>query len=179
MRDALSSQRGMLKLLAAAALVPLAISLEAGQAAKPISIEGATGLEFVQVVPQTATYKEHKALRLVQTPNATIEGVALVNAVEFKNGTIDVDLAGLPGSGSDQGARGFVGIAARNGDNDGDTESPNERETKHKHERVDHCHRIRNSAAPGSTSFSSALVVWPVSHFSICRLASYWIPRCW
>ena len=50
MRDALSSQRGMLKLLAAAALVPLAISLEAGQAAKPISIEGATGLEFVQVV---------------------------------------------------------------------------------------------------------------------------------
>ena len=113
MRDALSSQRGMLKLLAAAALVPLAISLEAGQAAKPISIEGATGLEFVQVVAQTATYKEHKALRLVQTPNATIEGVALVNGVEFKNGTIDVDLAGLPGSGSDQGARGFVGIAFR------------------------------------------------------------------
>jgi hypothetical protein len=36
-----------------------------------------------------------------------------VNGVEFKNGTIDVDLAGLPGSGSDQGARGFVGIAFR------------------------------------------------------------------
>ena len=95
MRDALSSERSMFKLLAAAALVPLAISLEAGQAAKPISIEGATGLEFVQVVPQTATYKEHKALRLVQTPNATIEGVALVNGVEFKNGTLDVDLAAL------------------------------------------------------------------------------------
>jgi uncharacterized protein YqfA (UPF0365 family) len=45
----------MLTLLAAVALVPLAISLEARQAAKPISIERATGLEVVQVVPQRAT----------------------------------------------------------------------------------------------------------------------------
>src|SRR5258706_6145017 len=97
--------RGMRTLLAAAVLVPLAISLEAGQAAKPIAVESGTGLEFVQVVPQTTTYKEHKALRLTQTPNATREGVALVNGVEFKNGTIDVDLAGVPAAGSGEGAR--------------------------------------------------------------------------
>jgi hypothetical protein len=105
--------RGMRKLLAAAVLVPLGISLEAGQASRPIAVESGTGLEFVQVVPQAATYKEHKALRLVQTPNATREGVALVNAVEFKNGTIEVDVAGLPGTGSGEGARGFVGVAFR------------------------------------------------------------------
>jgi hypothetical protein len=105
--------RDMLKLLAAAVLVALGISLEAGQASKPIAIESGTGLEFIQVVPQTATYKEHKALRLTQTPNPTREGVALVNGVEFKNGTIDVDLAGVPGAGSGEGARGFVGIAFR------------------------------------------------------------------
>lgn len=105
---------GMLKLHSAAAvLVSLGISLEAGQAAKPISVEGGTGLEFVQVVPQTATYKEHKALRLTQAPNATREGFALVNGLEFKNGTIEVDVAGLPGAGSDAGARGFVGLAFR------------------------------------------------------------------
>ena len=104
----------MLKLLAVAAvLVPLVIALEAGQTAKPISVEGGTDLEFVQVVPQTATFKEHKALRLVQTPNPTREGVALVNGVEFKNGTIEVDVAGLPGTDSGEGARGFVGIAFR------------------------------------------------------------------
>jgi len=106
--------RGILKLLVAAALlVPLVTALEAGQTAKSISVEGGTDLEFVQVVPQTATFKEHKALRLVQTPHPTREGVALVNGVEFKNGTIEVDLAGLPGTDSGEGARGFVGIAFR------------------------------------------------------------------
>ena len=104
----------MLKLLAVAAvLVPLVIALEAGQTVKRISVESGTDLEFVQVVPQTATFKEHKALRLVQTPHPTREGVALVNGVEFKNGTIEVDVAGLPGTDSGEGARGFVGIAFR------------------------------------------------------------------
>src|SRR2546423_141924 len=103
----------MLKLIVAAVLVALGMSLEAGQASKPIAVESGTGLEFVQVVPQTATYKDHKALRLVQPPNPTREGVALVNAVEFKNGTIEVDVAGLPGTESGEGARGFVGVAFR------------------------------------------------------------------
>jgi 3-keto-disaccharide hydrolase len=104
----------MLKLLAVAAvLVPLVIALEAGQPTKRISVEGGTDLEFVQVVPQKATFKEHKALRLVQTPHPTREGVALVNGVEFENGTIEVDVAGLPGTDSGEGARGFVGIAFR------------------------------------------------------------------
>jgi len=46
--------------------------------------------------PADGHLQRAQSAQVVQTPNATIEGVALVNGVEFKNGTIDVDLAGLP-----------------------------------------------------------------------------------
>lgn len=101
------------KLLASAALVCLAIPTHAQPLARHVPVEDGTGLEFVQVVPQTVTYRGHKALRLVQVPNATREGVALLNGIEFKDGTIDVDVAGVPGAGSAAAARGFVGIAFR------------------------------------------------------------------
>ena len=39
--------------------------------------------------------------------------VALVKDLDFKDGTIEVDLAGLPGPGSSDTARGFVGVAFR------------------------------------------------------------------
>ena len=41
------------------------------------------------------------------------EALALLTGSDFTDGTIEVDLAGLPGAGSDAGARGFVGIAFR------------------------------------------------------------------
>lgn len=103
----------LIKLLVVLALVHLANSLPGEQTARRVAVENGTGLEFVQVVPQTVTYRGHQALRLVEATNATAEGVALVNGVEFKDGTIDLDVAGLPGAGSSDTARGFVGIAFR------------------------------------------------------------------
>lgn len=79
-----------------------------------IPVENGTGLEFVHVVPQTVTYKGQKALKLVEVSGRfNGDPVALVNDLDFKDGTIEVDLAGLPGAGSDAGARGFVGVAFR------------------------------------------------------------------
>src|SRR5258708_28406797 len=103
----------LLKILVTVALVPLATSSGAGQPPKPFAVENGTGLESVRVVPQTVTYRGRQALRLVQTPNATAEGVALVTGLEFKDGTIDADVAGLPGAGSSHTARGYVGFACR------------------------------------------------------------------
>ena len=101
------------KLLALAALAWLVTPTYADSSARTIAVESGTGLEFVRVVPQAVTYRGQKALRLVEAPNVPGEGVALVNGVEFKDGTIDIDVAGVPGAGSNTAARGFVGIAFR------------------------------------------------------------------
>src|ERR1700724_4371129 len=103
----------LLKPLALVALVPLASAFQEGTPARRIAVENGTGLEVVHVVPQTVTYRDRKALRLVEAPNTDGNAVAVINGVEFKDGTIDVDVAGLPGAGSNLGARGFVGLAFR------------------------------------------------------------------
>jgi hypothetical protein len=52
-----------------------------------------------------------KALQLVAA--ADNDSVALVKDLDFKDGTLEVDLAGLPGPGAANTARGFVGVAFR------------------------------------------------------------------
>jgi hypothetical protein len=42
-----------------------------------------------------------------------MDHLAILEGVEFSSGTIEVDLAGEPGSGAAGGARGFVGVAFR------------------------------------------------------------------
>jgi hypothetical protein len=101
------------KLLASTALVTLTMIRQAGSQAPQIAVENGTGLELVRVVSQTATYRGHQALRLVEAPSANNNAVALVNGVQFQDGTIDVDVAGLPAAGSNEGARGFVGVVFR------------------------------------------------------------------
>jgi 3-keto-disaccharide hydrolase len=101
------------KLLASTALVTLTMTRQAGSQAPQIAVENGTGLELVRVVSQTATYRGSKALRLVEAPSANNNAVALVNGVQFQDGTIEVDVAGLPAAGSNEGARGFVGVVFR------------------------------------------------------------------
>src|SRR5256885_7607144 len=97
----------------AAATVVLAIPLHAATKPGRFPLESAEGLELVHVVAKAVTYQGHKALRLDQEKNYAGEPVALMTGTEFTDGTIEVDLAGVPGAGSDAGARGFVGIAFR------------------------------------------------------------------
>jgi len=42
-----------------------------------------------------------------------VDVLALVDSLDFSNGTIELDLAGEPGPGASGGARGFVGLAFR------------------------------------------------------------------
>jgi hypothetical protein len=100
-------------LLASSTLSMLVISLLAASQAPQIAVESGTGLELIRVVSQAVTYRGQKALRLTEAPSANNNAIALVNDVQFQDGTIDVDVAGLPAAGSNEGARGFVGVVFR------------------------------------------------------------------
>jgi hypothetical protein len=51
---------------------------------------------------------------VISTRNAgNAESLAVVKGLSFRDGTIEVDLAGQPAAGAAEGARGFIGIAFR------------------------------------------------------------------
>jgi 3-keto-disaccharide hydrolase len=103
-----------LRTITALAVVALINPTHAAPSSRVIAVENGAGLEFVHVVPQAVTYKGQKALRLVEASgDFNGDPVALVNDLDFKDGTIEIDLAGLPGAGSSDTARGFVGVAFR------------------------------------------------------------------
>jgi hypothetical protein len=62
----------------------------------------------------SVSYRGKRALRVVERdPAANAETMAIVRGVKFRNGEIEADIAGMPGPGANEGARGFVGIAFR------------------------------------------------------------------
>ena len=91
----------------------LATPLHAATKPGHFAVESGQGLELVHVVPKAVTYQGQKALRLDEEKGYGGEALALLTGSEFTDGTIEVDLAGLPAAGSDAGARGFVGVAFR------------------------------------------------------------------
>jgi hypothetical protein len=63
---------------------------------------------------ESVDYLGKHAVKLVedgQAPNG--EAYAALKDVAFHNGTIEVDMAGRPAAGANEGARGFVGVAFR------------------------------------------------------------------
>ena len=61
-----------------------------------------------------ATYLGKSAVRLDALPNAADgESYAIVKGSRFRNGTIEVELAGKPAANAGPRARGFIGIAFR------------------------------------------------------------------
>jgi hypothetical protein len=64
------------------------------------------------------TYRGSAAFKLIpidpKAPGYTPGGpLAIVNDIHFRNGAIDVDVAGAPAKGADESARGFIGVAFR------------------------------------------------------------------
>jgi hypothetical protein len=56
-------------------------------------------------------HKGKKGVKLATSPDG--DPVAILNGVDFRNGTIEVELAGIPGPRADSTNRGFVGMAFR------------------------------------------------------------------
>lgn len=74
-----------------------------------------SGVRLHNVVAEAATLQGKKGLRLTPVPQAEVltELLAPIDGVEFSSGVIEAEIAGTPGPGAGEGARGFVGIAFR------------------------------------------------------------------
>ena len=96
-------------LLAGAALVVPRMEARQSQA-KVYPLESAAGLRVSNLKITPATLDGKKGVQLASTG---VEEVALIEGVEFDNGVIEAEVAGTPGPGAGEGARGFVGIAFR------------------------------------------------------------------
>lgn len=75
----------------------------------------AESLRAHKVVVAQAEYKGRMAVRVTPSDASGAEDqIAILKAgPAFRNGTIELDLAGRPGSGAGEGARGFTGVAFR------------------------------------------------------------------
>lgn len=101
----------------AALLVPEAV------APAPVSLDHCAGLQPHNVMVDCVFYRGRKAVRVRSLPSAdaaydaqksgTGGGIVLLTGSSFHNGTIDVDVAGIPQTNAPALARGFVGIAFR------------------------------------------------------------------
>ena len=88
-------------------------------AAEPVTFQGRPALR-VTISEEAKTIYDRQAAATPAPPGASappasshLELLAVAEGVELTNGTIEVDLAGEPGTGAGGGARGFVGVAFR------------------------------------------------------------------
>jgi hypothetical protein len=82
--------------------------------AAPLAAQSADRLDGKNVSITQTNYKGRSAIQLIAAPDAqNATSYAVVRDVLFRDGTIEVDLAGQPGAGAGSGARGFIGIAFR------------------------------------------------------------------
>src|SRR5262245_54456478 len=79
------------------------------------ALESASGLRLINVAAEPATLDGKKGLRLTLAPGGSpaAEQLAVIEGLEFSSGVIEAEIAGAPGPGAAEGARGFVGIAFR------------------------------------------------------------------
>ena len=81
--------------------------------AQNIRLDDLSRLELQGVAADTAQFKGFPALRLTEKGSSAAEAYASIRGTSFHNGSIEVDVAGAPGPGSNSAARGFIGIAFR------------------------------------------------------------------
>ena len=90
--------------------------VQAQTVSQTVSLASPDQLKPLNVKAETVTFKGRKALRVRDTapPELGDEGrFVILPKTNFQDGVIEVDLAGEPGPGAGEGARGFVGVAFR------------------------------------------------------------------
>jgi hypothetical protein len=82
--------------------------------AVPLAAQSVNRLEGKNVSTAETTFKGRSAIQVTASPEAAnAASYAIVKDTPFRDGTIEVDLAGQPAAGAGAGARGFIGIAFR------------------------------------------------------------------
>lgn len=119
--------------MACIALVPISLGVQHGkaaQSAQSIALDSLDGLEIkavsetgaqpVKVKADISTYKGRRALHMLND-DSTLgssgpsggESLAIVKDSDFEDGTIELDLVGMPRQGANSQSRGFIGLAFR------------------------------------------------------------------
>ncbi|HTH54596.1 MAG TPA: hypothetical protein VL728_01035 [Cyclobacteriaceae bacterium] len=96
-----------------AAILILSASVFAQAQKKVIALKNDKTITPIQVNVAEETYKGKTALKVTSKGSASEEQLIIVNDVDFKDGSIEIDLSGNPGEGASDQARGFVGLAFR------------------------------------------------------------------
>src|SRR5581483_11651554 len=85
-----------------------------------LSLASSTGAQTLdRLLPRNValnqrTFEGRSAVQVIAAPDAAnASSYAIVKDARFRDGTIEVDLAGKPAAGAAAGARGFIGIAFR------------------------------------------------------------------
>ncbi len=83
---------------------------------KTYPLDSLEGLKLHNVRAEPATYKGRKAIHVTEVPvrgQAGEDRLVIVGGAEFRNGVLEVEVAGRPGPGAMEQARGFIGVAFR------------------------------------------------------------------
>jgi len=82
--------------------------------AVPLAGQSVDRLTARNVSIRQTTFKGRSAIQVMAAPDAPNgTSYAVVKDVSFRDGTIEVDVAGQPAAGAGSGARGFIGMAFR------------------------------------------------------------------
>jgi hypothetical protein len=82
--------------------------------ATPLAAQTADRLAGKNVSIAQINFKGRSAIQMIAVPDApNASSYGVIKELSFRNGTIEVDLAGQPAGGAIAGARGFIGIAFR------------------------------------------------------------------
>jgi hypothetical protein len=92
------------------AVLVCAISGHAAERTLSLSI---ADLEAQGVRIESVEHEGRRATRLTEAPGNRGDAIAIVKGTDFKDGTLEIDLAGQPAAGAPEGSRGFVGLAFR------------------------------------------------------------------
>ena len=79
-------------------------------------LDSMKGLETVNTKADIVMYRGRRALHLAPTQNQETDQdsmIALVSGTDFKDGTIEAEVAGVPITAMDSTARGFIGVEFR------------------------------------------------------------------
>jgi len=94
--------------------ISVACALVAALVTASLFAQTADRLAGTNVSIAPTTYKGRSAVQVIAKPEAAnATSFAVVKDASFRDGTIEVDLAGQPAAGAGGGARGFIGIAFR------------------------------------------------------------------
>jgi len=81
---------------------------------KEFSLESVEGLELINVKAEVVNHKDKTGIQITKADGEIKGGtLVIIPGINFKNGTITIELTGEPAPDADPNMRGFVGVAFR------------------------------------------------------------------